>query len=263
MFNGIDSCITSIPDAVTRLKNVKDGQEFSIFLAGLRTFLQKLDSSPQCLMELEQRAYYVINEYSDKETRDNLDAARKRVREYLEKIMTGCPADDRLLTVLIFCSFSRKSNIGPYRRSLMSSLKKMDVFYQGRKVGTLAETRDRLVAFEYDSIWLSEGFPISPFSLPLEKKVFLPKSEPFEGLYGAFADSLPDGWGRLPCRTSVLTDSQVSAGSGDPNLMCASAVLPVGLISFLIKGKPVVKKCAAFPAGGVKIQCEGYRLRKP
>ena len=100
MFNGIDSCITSIPDAVTRLKNVKDGQEFSIFMVGLRTFLQKLDSSPQCLMELEQRAYYVINEYSDKETRDNLDAARKRVREYLEKIMTGCPADDRLLTVL-------------------------------------------------------------------------------------------------------------------------------------------------------------------
>mgnify|MGYP001056804708 CR=1 FL=1 len=100
MFNGIDNGIKSIPDAVTRLKNVKDGQEFSIFLAGLRIFLQKLDSSPQCLMELEQRAYYVINEYSDKETRDNLDAARKRVREYLEEIMTGCPADDRLLTVL-------------------------------------------------------------------------------------------------------------------------------------------------------------------
>lgn len=79
----------------------------------------------------------------------------------------------------------------------MSSLKKMDVFYQERKVGTLAETRDRLVAFEYDSTWLAEGFPISPFSLPLEKKVFLPKPEPFWGLYGAFADSLPDGWGRL------------------------------------------------------------------
>lgn len=79
----------------------------------------------------------------------------------------------------------------------MSSLKKMDVFYQGRKVGTLAETRNRLAAFEYDGTWLEEGFPVSPFSLPLEKKVFLPKPEPFEGLYGAFADSLPDGWGRL------------------------------------------------------------------
>ena len=79
----------------------------------------------------------------------------------------------------------------------MSSLKKMDVFCQGRKVGTLAETRNRLTAFEYDGTWLEKGFPISPFSLPLEKKVFLPKPEPFEGLYGVFADSLPDGWGRL------------------------------------------------------------------
>ena len=51
-------------------------------------------------MELEQRAYYVINEYSDKETRDNLDSARNRVIAYLEQIMTGSPADDHLLTIL-------------------------------------------------------------------------------------------------------------------------------------------------------------------
>ncbi len=100
MFNGIDSSITSIPNAITRLKNVKDGQEFSILLAGLRTFLKTLDDSPQCLMELEQRAYYVINEYSDKETMRNLDAARNRVIAYLEQIMTASPADDRLLTIL-------------------------------------------------------------------------------------------------------------------------------------------------------------------
>lgn len=96
----MDSYITSIPNAVTRLKDVKDGQEFSYLLAGLRTFLKTLDSSPQSLMELEQRAYYVINEYSDKETRDNLDSARNRVIAYLEQIMTGSPADDRLLTIL-------------------------------------------------------------------------------------------------------------------------------------------------------------------
>ncbi|MBD5461431.1 MAG: hypothetical protein HDR26_10895 [Lachnospiraceae bacterium] len=83
-----------------RLKNVKDGQEFSFLLTGLRNFLKTLDTSPQYLMELEQRAYYVVNEYSDKETKDNLDAARKRVIEYLEQIMTGSPADDCLLTIL-------------------------------------------------------------------------------------------------------------------------------------------------------------------
>jgi serine/threonine-protein kinase HipA len=53
------------------------------------------------------------------------------------------------------------------------------------------------VAFEYDDNWLSDGFSISPFSLPLEKKVFLPSKEHFDGLFGVFADSLPDAWGRL------------------------------------------------------------------
>lgn len=56
----------------------------------------------------------------------------------------------------------------------MSSVKKAEVFYRERKVGTLAETRDRRIAFEYDGKWLEDGFSISPFSLPLEKKVFLP-----------------------------------------------------------------------------------------
>ena len=92
--------ITSIQDAITRLKNIKDGQEFSLLLPGLRTFLKTLDIDSQSLMELEQRAYYVINEYSDKETKDNLDSARNRVIAYLEQIMTGSPADDRLLTIL-------------------------------------------------------------------------------------------------------------------------------------------------------------------
>ena len=69
-------------------------------LPGLRTFLKTLDIDSQSLMELEQRAYYVINEYSDKETKDNLDSARNRVIAYLEQIMTDSPADDRLLTIL-------------------------------------------------------------------------------------------------------------------------------------------------------------------
>lgn len=99
MFN-IPKAITSIQDAITRLKNVKDGQEFSLLLPDLRTFLKTLDIDSQSLMELEQRAYYVVNEYSDKETMSNLDSARNRVIAYLEQIMTGSPADDRLLTIL-------------------------------------------------------------------------------------------------------------------------------------------------------------------
>ncbi len=79
----------------------------------------------------------------------------------------------------------------------MEDYKYLKVFYNDKLVGTLAKTPDRLVAFEYDSDWLATGFSISPFSLPLQKKVFIPKFEPFEGLFGVFNDSLPDGWGRL------------------------------------------------------------------
>ena len=75
----------------------------------------------------------------------------------------------------------------------MKTIKSLEVWMQGKRVGTLAETRDKKIAFEYDSSWLINGFSISPLSLPLEKGVFLAKPEPFNGLFGVFADSLPDG----------------------------------------------------------------------
>lgn len=58
----------------------------------------------------------------------------------------------------------------------------LEVFYHERKVGTMALYQNRLAAFEYSSDWLKDGFSISPFSLPLKKKVFMPKLDPFEGL---------------------------------------------------------------------------------
>lgn len=79
----------------------------------------------------------------------------------------------------------------------MNSYKHLEVYFHDRKVGTLAKAGRCQVAFEYSAEWLDQGFSISPFSLPLEKKVFLPKVDPFDGLFGVFADSLPDGWGRL------------------------------------------------------------------
>ena len=79
----------------------------------------------------------------------------------------------------------------------MDNYKYLKVFYNDILVGTLAKTQERVVAFEYDPDWLNNGFSISPFSLPLIKKVFIPKYDPFGGLFGVFNDSLPDGWGRL------------------------------------------------------------------
>lgn len=79
----------------------------------------------------------------------------------------------------------------------MRRLNKLDVFYHDRHVGTMALYQNRQAAFEYSDDWIADGFSISPFSLPLEKRVFMPKIYPFDGIFGVFSDSLPDGWGRL------------------------------------------------------------------
>ena len=73
----------------------------------------------------------------------------------------------------------------------------LQVYYDKRLVGTLAMTARQMVAFQYSDEWLENGFSISPFSLPLKKQVFVPTKDCFSGLFGAFADSLPDNWGRL------------------------------------------------------------------
>ena len=79
----------------------------------------------------------------------------------------------------------------------MRGNKKINVLYDGKTVGTMAVTADRKIAFEYSDEWLETGFSISPFSLPLKKQVFIPGKDYFDGLFGVFADSLPDAWGRL------------------------------------------------------------------
>lgn len=79
----------------------------------------------------------------------------------------------------------------------MDRVNKLLVRYDEKLVGTMALHQNTLAAFEYDKDWLIDGFSLNPFSLPLKKQVFMPNIEPFEGLFGVFADSLPDGWGRL------------------------------------------------------------------
>ena len=88
----------------------------------------------------------------------------------------------------------------------------LNVFYDNRHVGTLALTSSHKVAFQYSEEWLRNGFSISPFSLPVEKKVFVPSESCFDGLFGGFADSLPDNWGRL-LLSRLLKERNISMDS--------------------------------------------------
>ena len=79
----------------------------------------------------------------------------------------------------------------------METIDRLEVYCGERLVGTMAPYQRYLTAFEYSQDWIANGFSISPFSLPLTPGVKISKTEPFDGLFGIFADSLPDGWGRL------------------------------------------------------------------
>ena len=65
-----------------------------------------------------------------------------------------------------------------------------------REVGLLYEKENRFF-FEYSKDFLETGLQISPFKLPLKSGVFEEKTHMFDGLFGVFNDSLPDGWGKL------------------------------------------------------------------
>lgn len=73
------------------------------------------------------------------------------------------------------------------------------VYYNGslakQLVGRLL-LKNRQIFFEYDPVFIKTGLELSPFKLPLKAGVIESNDRVFEGLFGAFNDSLPDGWGR-------------------------------------------------------------------
>ena len=79
----------------------------------------------------------------------------------------------------------------------MEHITSLQVRIGQRLVGRLMLKADGICLFEYAAEWLSEGYSISPFELPLRPGVFQAKPSPFEGGFGVFDDSMPDGWGLL------------------------------------------------------------------
>lgn len=78
----------------------------------------------------------------------------------------------------------------------------LDIGGQKLKAGRLAY-QGRRMYFEYESSFLETGLQMSPFNLPLKPGLTYCDEVAFEGLFGVFNDSLPDGWGRLLLDRSV------------------------------------------------------------
>jgi len=81
-------------------------------------------------------------------------------------------------------------------------MSELSVFYHGQSkrpqlVGQLASFKKKIY-FEYDTAFLNSGLELSPYLLPLKQGAQAPQgSNPWNGLFGVFNDSLPDGWGLL------------------------------------------------------------------
>lgn len=74
-----------------------------------------------------------------------------------------------------------------------------EVYLWDQRVGLLADDAGVPgIAFQFDPAWLATGCPVSPLQMTWEPEVqWNRESRPFSGLFGVFADSLPDSWGQM------------------------------------------------------------------
>lgn len=103
MFNGIGNEIMSMQDAVERIQNVSECDTFKRLIRDIRNYMKNLEMDQRELIELERRAYYLPNEYSEKDTKERMQEAKSRVMEYLISIMDH--HTDRKLLLQVFENF--------------------------------------------------------------------------------------------------------------------------------------------------------------
>lgn len=78
----------------------------------------------------------------------------------------------------------------------MVDVNKIQVLYRNRPAGILQMDSTRGVCvFEYDRLWLAEGFSLSPTELPLQSGLLYADKDKLGGAFATFEDSLPDGYG--------------------------------------------------------------------
>ena len=82
----------------------------------------------------------------------------------------------------------------------MAGIKKLEVSISldGKEfeLGELIQEHKKIY-FKFTSNFIASGIEISPFKMKLSNEILSAETTPFNGLFGVFNDSLPDGWGQL------------------------------------------------------------------
>lgn len=80
------------------------------------------------------------------------------------------------------------------------SIEKLNIYLENSNqkefVGQLILNKKEIL-FKYSQEFLDNGFNLSPLLLKFDNSIQSAKPQPFKGLFGVFADSLPDAWGTL------------------------------------------------------------------
>lgn len=96
MMNGI----RTLREVNERIQTANDYPTFQNALAALREYMKELGAGTQELLVLERIAYYPQNIYSDRETKENMEAAKHRVILYIEDMLCDNEKDGQILEIL-------------------------------------------------------------------------------------------------------------------------------------------------------------------
>lgn len=83
----------------------------------------------------------------------------------------------------------------------------LNIYAHDKLMGRMVLSAEKLCVFEYEPDYLANGFSLSPFHLPLNPGALTSRRDPFNGLFGLFNDSLPDGWGNLLIDRFLLSEN--------------------------------------------------------
>ena len=89
----------------------------------------------------------------------------------------------------------------------MGSVKKLKAYLnltEKVEIGEMIENKNSIY-FKYHPDFLDLGLEISPFKMKLSNAVLQPKEQHFDGVFGVFSDSIPDGWGKLLLDRKLLS----------------------------------------------------------
>lgn len=92
--------IRSIGQAIEYIQNAKDLRQFQSAVASLREYMKGIGIGAQEILALERIAYYPQNIYSDRETKENMEAAKHRVISYIEDMLCDNEKDGQILEIL-------------------------------------------------------------------------------------------------------------------------------------------------------------------